>query len=196
MTATFGELEPLAAALDAHRVILDGELVCLDADGKPDFHRLRPRITGNPGARATYIAFDVLHLDGCAVRQLPYRERRSILHELLAASGPGWIVPRPLVGEPEQILALLAQERLEGVVAKHLQRPYRPGRHSGDWVKRKIRRAETFTVTAYKPAQPGEPDTIFVSAAQPAGSCAPPAPCNSASTPTSALPCARRSSSA
>src|SRR4051812_17673429 len=58
----FGELEVIAAALSARRVVVDGELVCLGADGKPDFHALRPRINGSAGASATFIAFDLLHL--------------------------------------------------------------------------------------------------------------------------------------
>jgi bifunctional non-homologous end joining protein LigD len=68
MTAAFTELDPLAAELAGHRVILDGELVCLDRQGKPDFHLLRPRISGSPGARATLVAFDVQQLDDLAVR--------------------------------------------------------------------------------------------------------------------------------
>ena len=56
------------------------ELVCLGADGRPDFHRLRRRLTASRGHAAsllaawdpaTLIVFDVLHLDGRAVRALP-----------------------------------------------------------------------------------------------------------------------------
>ena len=64
-----------------HRVILDGELVHLAADGRPDFGLLRRRLSAHGTAAAehasvrhpaTLIVFDVLHLDGYAVRALPY----------------------------------------------------------------------------------------------------------------------------
>ena len=101
-TAVFTELDALAAELAGHRVILDGELVCLDRQGKPDFHLLRPRISGSPGARATFVAFDVLHLDDLAVRQLPCRERQAILPQVLPARGPATgthRVPEAQVGD-------------------------------------------------------------------------------------------------
>ena len=74
-------------------MILDGELVCLDVDGRPDFGALRASLAG-PARRvngaprpATLMAFDVLHLDGRAVRRLSYARRR----ELLGVDGhPGW----------------------------------------------------------------------------------------------------------
>lgn len=62
MTAAFPELDALAAALADHQVILDGELVCLDSDGKPDFHALRPRLSGATSRRATLVTFDGLFL--------------------------------------------------------------------------------------------------------------------------------------
>jgi hypothetical protein len=83
-----GELSVLVAALSGRRVIIDGELVCLGADGKADFHALRPRINGAAGVPATFIAFDVLYLDGFAIRELPYGQRRELLSGLLPASGP------------------------------------------------------------------------------------------------------------
>jgi bifunctional non-homologous end joining protein LigD len=97
-TAQFPELRNIAAALGAHRqVILDGELVCLDGDGKPDFERLRARLVGSPrnGSHplVRLMIFDVLHLDGFAVRALPYSRRRELLDEL-GLQAPAWSTPR------------------------------------------------------------------------------------------------------
>src|SRR4051794_23208420 len=84
----FRELEPLAGALRGHDVLLDGELVCLDPGGRPNFQRLRRRLSArdeSAAARlaaehpATLMIFDLLHLDGHATRALPYAPRRAML---------------------------------------------------------------------------------------------------------------------
>jgi bifunctional non-homologous end joining protein LigD len=159
-SAEFRELAELAGMLCAHRVILDGELVHLAADGKPDFAAISRRLVGR-GRRAgpvervaTFVAFDVLHLDGHRVRALPYADRRQMLAELLA-DGPLWRAPRPLSGPLEAVLAVTRDAHLEGIVAKRLSAPYEPGRRSGAWRKHKHRRAEWLTVTAWSPAGDG-----------------------------------------
>jgi bifunctional non-homologous end joining protein LigD len=90
------ELAPITLALGRHRVLLDGELVCLGPDGSPDFASLRRRLRApadkaRPHAErspATSLAFDVLHLDGRSTRELPYERRRELLLDL-ALEGPG-----------------------------------------------------------------------------------------------------------
>src|SRR3954462_5467870 len=86
----FPELEQLAGDLAGRDVLLDGELVCLDADGRPDFHTLRRRLSAtdeSSAARlaaehpATLMIFDLLHLDGYATRALPYGRRRVVLEQ-------------------------------------------------------------------------------------------------------------------
>ena len=74
----FPELGAIAEALGKHRVTIDGELVCLRPDGRPDFSWLRRRLTGSAAHRhpAMLQLFDLLHLDGRSTRALPYRERR------------------------------------------------------------------------------------------------------------------------
>jgi bifunctional non-homologous end joining protein LigD len=81
----FPELTAIAEVLGDSRVTLDGELVCLRDDGHPDFAQLRRRLTGGARDRraATFVAFDVLHLDGRSTCRLAYRERRALLDELV-----------------------------------------------------------------------------------------------------------------
>jgi bifunctional non-homologous end joining protein LigD len=75
-------LPELAGALPPD-VQLDGELVALDADGRPDFHRLSGRMLhGRPGIAVTLFVFDVLAVEGLAVTSLPYSERRALLEAL------------------------------------------------------------------------------------------------------------------
>ena len=180
----FPELVSLVGALSRRDLLLDGELVCLDSAGRPDFQLLRRRLTApDPVAAArmaadcpaTLIVFDLLHLDGRAVRTLPYSERRALLERELPVRGPSWRLPRPLAGELDAVLEVTRAHELEGVVAKRLDAPYEAGRRSGVWLKHKHRRRETFAVTGWRPAacRARRPDAIFVARATPDGELVP-----------------------
>ena len=128
-------LAELSAGLRKRRVLLDGELVCLNSEGDPDFARLRARLrsTGREArlaarrAGATFLAFDLLHLDGRSTRELPYAGRRALLAEL-ALAGPGWRTPRAFAAaEGDSLLEATRERGLEGVVMKRLDAPYLPG---------------------------------------------------------------------
>ena len=146
----------MAQALGRGSVILDGELVCFGADGQPDFERLRGRPArtaaqqpsprpGRPRAssRSTY-SISTSTLD------LPYATRRDLL-EGLALEGPAWRMPRHFVGRSEAVLAATQERGLEGVVAKRLDSPYKPGARNGAWVKHKHRRTEPLLITPGPP---------------------------------------------
>jgi bifunctional non-homologous end joining protein LigD len=179
----FPELAAIASALGRHRVLLDGELVCLGADGSPDFASLRRRLRA-PGdkarrnaerAPATFLAFDLVHLDGRSTRELPYERRRELLLDL-ALDGPGWRTPCDFVGETDEVLAATREHRLEGVVAKRLGSRYLPGARNGAWVKYKHRRTETFVVSGWSPPERRRPESLLLARAgsdgtlEPAGS--------------------------
>src|SRR5215467_5423169 len=146
-TSRVPELAPLAPVLGSCRLILDGELVALTAGGRPSFQalqmrigpRLGPKPSGEPPPSAlAYLIFDLLYLDGRSLLSLPYVERRAQL-DGLGLTGPSWWTP------PYQLdgRALLEESQtlgLEGVVAKKLASPYRPGARNGDWVKVKVPR--------------------------------------------------------
>jgi bifunctional non-homologous end joining protein LigD len=132
-TAQFPELRGLVDALHSS-ALLDGELVCFDTEGRPDFERLRGRLRARTAeavagaqseAPACLLIFDVLHFAGQASRARPYRERRRVLDEL-ALEGPAWRTPRAFdIGD--DLVAVTRAYGLEGVVAKRLDAPYQPG---------------------------------------------------------------------
>jgi bifunctional non-homologous end joining protein LigD len=135
------ELTGLADAFDGHSVILDGELVACPG-GRVDFYALAPRMqhTGRRAAWAatqvpvTFVAFDLLHLDGQDLTRRPLGERKRLLDQLqLVGSGSatnGWYP-----GDGEKLFEVCSQLGHEGVVAKRLDTPYLPGRRSRSWLK-------------------------------------------------------------
>jgi bifunctional non-homologous end joining protein LigD len=125
-------------------VVLDGELVAV-REGRPSLDALRRRVLGGrsePRTHVVLVAFDLLVLGNRSVMALPYDRRRRIL-EALGIEGPG-IGLTPWFGAEEGPILLSATRDLgwEGVVAKRLSSPYRPGVRSRDWVKVKHVRRE------------------------------------------------------
>jgi bifunctional non-homologous end joining protein LigD len=137
MTARLPEL---ARALPID-VQLDGEVVAWDRDGHPDWHLLgRRMLHGDLSIPVTLMVFDVLAAEGLSVGSQPYSERRMLL-EALDVECPGV----QLVATFEDGLALfdvICERGLEGVVAKRLRDPYRPGERL--WVKTKNRETSRF----------------------------------------------------
>lgn len=168
ITNRFPELHGIAAPLDGHRVVLDGEIVAFDDGGRPSFGQLQHRmhIASSAEARerakvtpATYILFDLLHLDGIDTFELPYTERRRLLEDLVE-SGPTWQVPGYRRGDGAALYAAADERGLEGVIAKRLDSRYEPGRRSPTWRKVKIRRRQEFVVGGWQGGEGGRAGRI------------------------------------
>jgi bifunctional non-homologous end joining protein LigD len=153
ITERYPELSRLARALGSHRAVLDGEVVAFDEAGRPSFEALQRRINCSAAAArrlarsepVTYVVFDLLWLDGRSLLERPYRERRAAL-EALALNGERWLTPAPLSGAGPDILAASRASGLEGIVAKRLDGPYRPGRRDGSWLKIKNTARQEFVI--------------------------------------------------
>jgi bifunctional non-homologous end joining protein LigD len=118
------------------RAVLDGELVAFGADGKPDFPSVCERMLHRHAEiPITFLMFDVLSVEGRDVRRQPYSERRHIL-EGLGLSGRQWWVPDAFE-DGNALWDAACEHELEGVIAKRLDEPYRPGERR--WVKVKNR---------------------------------------------------------
>ena len=136
--------------------------------------RTSPRFAGASGASprraraeadrapATFIAFDLLHLDGRSTRELPYDRRRELLFELGLDDGSRWRTPRHFVADREEVIAATREQGLEGVVAKRLDSRYRSGERNGAWVKHKHRRTEAFVVSGWMPAERRRPESLLL----------------------------------
>lgn len=171
VTAKYPELEGFAAAVNAGGAIIDGELVVLDAEGRPRFELMQQH-----AAQVAFYAFDVLQIDGTDTIGLPYEQRRALLAALVE-TGPNWMVPAHRVGDGAALLAATAERGLEGIMAKRLGSPYLPGQRSANWrkVKNRVRvelpvvgftrgdgaRASTFGALLLGRADPGGHGLLF-----------------------------------
>jgi bifunctional non-homologous end joining protein LigD len=159
--ARYPELEPIAEKLSDHAAILDGEVVALDSEGRPRFQLIQSRmgLTSQAAVKARmkqtpvdYVIFDLLHLDGHCVRELPYFERRKLL-EGLGLDGPRWRTPRFRHGGGADLLEAARRQGLEGIVAKRRDSPYRPGKRTGEWIKTRVWRRQEFVIGGHVPGE-------------------------------------------
>lgn len=157
ITIAYPELVGLGRQV-AEPAIFDGEIVTLDAQGRPSFTALAERMhVREPGRAArlaatlpvTYMIFDLLRLGDTETVTLPYRDRRAAL-EQLGLAGPHWLVP-PTFADGNATLATAREHSLEGMVAKRLSSVYRPGLRSPDWVKVKLEHTEDLVVGGWRP---------------------------------------------
>jgi bifunctional non-homologous end joining protein LigD len=165
LTPTFPELQALGEMVaDADLpLVLDGEVVALDAEGRPEFRRLQQRAgLVRPGdvAKARrrvavdLVLFDVLAVAGRPVTDLPYHQRRATLERTVRAQAPVH-VPPALDGSLDTALDASRRMRLEGVVAKRRDSVYRAGRRSRDWLKIKHSRTQEVVVVGWRPLHAG-----------------------------------------
>lgn len=152
-THRFPELAGLAEAV-GRKAILDGEIVTLDAKGRPDFGLMQQRfgledlgqIRALAEARPVdFLAFDVLMLDGKDLMGKPYVERRKAL-ESLRLQGDHWSTPPWQRDDGEAMLEASRTLGLEGTVAKRIDSPYKPGARSPAWVKVRNRLRQEFVI--------------------------------------------------
>jgi bifunctional non-homologous end joining protein LigD len=150
-------------------LVLDGEIVAVDAAGRPSFSLLQQRMhVRAPSASlltrvpVQYYVFDVLHHGDRPTVQLPYARRRELLSELdlgAAAGDTGDAQSRVVTVPPwwpddgADLMATAADLRLEGVIAKRLASPYQPGARSRDWIKTPINKTVEVIIAGWKPGE-------------------------------------------
>jgi bifunctional non-homologous end joining protein LigD len=149
------EFAPVCAAAEriaARFIVIDGEVVVNDADGRPDFSALRSAIGTDPD-RLLFYAFDLLYFDGLDIRDAGLIDRRSILSHLVGTLRGGRILMSETINEPGEILMQHACAlNLEGIVAKRGGSPYRAGRVD-TWQKIKCVQSLHFLIIGYVPAK-------------------------------------------
>jgi bifunctional non-homologous end joining protein LigD len=109
--------------------VLDGELACLDEEGRPQFNRL-PRRRGEP----VFVAFDLLWLKGHDLRRRTLLDRKTALRTLIR-NGGRILYADHIDGKGAELYQAACQSDLEGIVAKYKWGAYCPDPGSSSWIK-------------------------------------------------------------
>jgi DNA ligase D-like protein (predicted ligase)/DNA ligase D-like protein (predicted polymerase)/DNA ligase D-like protein (predicted 3'-phosphoesterase) len=167
MTAQFPELIDLHRQLAARNAVVDGEIVALDRDGRPSFERMQDRFHRTPEELARnkgrvpvqFLAFDLLWLDGEPLVDLPLRERRGRLEEVLVETRDVRL-SQVVESAGRDFFEQVKKLGLEGIVAKRAASPYRPGSRSPDWRKIKALCLQDCVIVGWTPGKGGRAATL------------------------------------
>ncbi|MBA2718384.1 MAG: DNA ligase D [Chloroflexi bacterium] len=148
--------------IDAGEAIVDGEVVALDDEGRPDFSLLQERISqrrvgskagaGPSAGPLVYQVFDLLHLDGRSLLRVPLEDRKRLLRSVLRETNRVRFASH-VVGEGQAFMAAAKSRGLEGIVAKLRRSRYEPGRRTPAWLKLKIRPEQELVVGGWTPGE-------------------------------------------
>jgi bifunctional non-homologous end joining protein LigD len=156
LTAVFPEITADLALQANDQMVLDGEIVALDAGGRPSFNALQNRVqlkTASDIARAQHeapavlVCFDLLHFGGVNLRGTAYVDRRRYLSQCLLPSTHIQLVH--VATNAEQLYAAATASGFEGIVAKRKNSIYQAGKRSSAWLKIKSTQTAEFVVGGY-----------------------------------------------
>lgn len=163
LTKAYPELADLGDYVNGEQVILDGEIVAINRDGRPDFGLLQRRMNLTRASEIEaarkrtpvhFLLFDLLHLDGNSLLDLGYSQRREVLEQAVDAPDDGHIqVPPALDATLDQAMEASRELGLEGVMAKRVNSVYSPGRRSESWVKLKHSLTQEVVVVGWRPGK-------------------------------------------
>jgi len=157
VTHRWPELGSLPMSVREGGLVLDGEIVCLDESGRPDFKRLATRLGVDDPAEAIRLAaespvlfqaFDVLYRSGQSVTGSTLRRRKEMLRQVVRP-GEFIAVPDFVAREGIAFFEAARQHGLEGLVAKEIESPYLPGLRSPAWLTVPVYRKENFVVAGF-----------------------------------------------
>ena len=152
LTLAYPGIRAAGLRLEARSAVLDGEVVAVDAQGRPSFQALQHR-AAHPDHTIVFYAFDLLHLNGRDLTALPLDDRQAPLPGVVSASG--LLLSRSLPGSATEVSEAVRRLGLEGVVAKRRSSRYAPGVRSEEWLKLKLDRQQEFVVGGYRPGPHG-----------------------------------------
>ena len=159
ITFRYPELREMGIAIGSRELVVDGEVIAVDKNGRPSFELLQGRIglVGEADIRRRmkeipigYVIFDLLYNDGRSTMHLPYTERRRLL-EGLKLKGRFWQTPPATIGDGTTTLEASKKLGLEGIMAKRLDSTYQPGKRSDAWLKIKNHQGQELVIGGWLP---------------------------------------------
>lgn len=152
----------IQSSFNADNIYLDGEMIVLDENSKPDFELVMKRFQTSSDKTikslvnslpAQYIVFDILYLNGESLIHLPLSKRLDILNEVVFPSDNISICPT--FDDGVALFESTKQLNLEGIVSKRLDSSYKLDSRNGDWLKIKNYQYETVQVGAIRKSEFG-----------------------------------------
>jgi bifunctional non-homologous end joining protein LigD len=150
-TERYGVLAQAFRAVPCEQALIDGEIVVQDAHGLSSFSALQDALSEGKTGELTFFAFDLIHLDGYELMEVPLIERKRALDALLAPLvGPTSALQLSghVLGNGRAFLEHAGDLNLEGVISKRADSAYRSGR-SKSWLKIKVRPSDDFRIVGY-----------------------------------------------
>ena len=152
LTAGFPHVVEAVSSLDGGDLMIDGELVALDAKGVSRFQLLQRRADGGP---TRYAVFDVLLFDGRSLMKRPLLDRRASLERIVGRRADPIFISRRLVRDGKAAYREAKRLGWEGIIAKDESSQYEPGLRSRYWRKVKVRKESEFVIGGYTPPKGG-----------------------------------------
>lgn len=153
--AEFPDIHSAISKMLSYEVTLDGEIVAVEASGRPNFNALQNRKSTQ--LPIYYLAFDCLHYKGRDLLDKPIEERKKYLAEI----AQGFVTPlQPILVFDTEIdldtaITVVKQTKIEGLVAKRAGSHYQPGVESDLWLKQRFNQEDRFFISGYIPGTKG-----------------------------------------
>ncbi|PSL49050.1 bifunctional non-homologous end joining protein LigD [Chitinophaga niastensis] len=142
---------PVVAAVEkiSHNVVLDGEIIVLNKNGKSDFQSLQNYKTTGEG-KLIYAVFDLLHLNGNELQQLTLLERKSLLKDVVDQLGDKTVqYSTHVLKNGKAFFKKAQQQEWEGIIAKKSDSIYEEGQRGMSWLKIKIVNEQEALICGY-----------------------------------------------
>jgi bifunctional non-homologous end joining protein LigD len=139
-----------ARELPVDNALVDGEVVALNENGTTNFQLLQNSLSTHATENLAFYVFDLLHLNGNDLMQLPLLTRKEILIEILKSKSSSSAIrySEHWLGEGDRLYDEACRSGLEGVISKRADQPYKPGR-GRDWVKTKCVQNQEFVIGGF-----------------------------------------------
>jgi bifunctional non-homologous end joining protein LigD len=152
LTSMYPAIHTAGLDLSARTAVIDGELLAVDAGGRPSFQALQHR-SAYPDHSILFYAFDLLHLDGRRLTGLTLTERRQHLARVVGDSDVR--LSEELPGAAADVIEAVRGLGLEGIIAKRRDSRYLAGHRTDAWQKLKLERQQEFVIGGYRPGPHG-----------------------------------------
>lgn len=115
-------------------IVIDGEIVVLDKDGRSDFSKIQQYVKGENG-EIFYYLFDLLYLDGHDLTKVPLKDRKYLLREILKDTPDSIRYSEHVLEKGQYLFEKSKEQNWEGIIAKRANSTYQYGKRSHSWLK-------------------------------------------------------------